>query len=207
MCGRYAVFTEYEYDEIKSIIDEVSEKYKTSEDIVNGEVFPTNTAPVIYREKDKSVLAPMKWSYGQYSGRPIINARAETITEKLMFQSSLHQRRCLIPANAYYEWKQEEGVKRKTKFEISVSQSRIFFMAGIYNVFKDNNNKQYTGYAIITTTANQTTASIHDRMPVIIEPGLEKLWIEQNSESIKDVIGMLKPYTYKNVVLSAGANK
>lgn len=202
MCGRYAVFTENEYDEIQSIIDEVSEKYKTSENIVNGEVFPTNTAPVIYQEDGKIILTPMKWSYGQYSGRPIINARAETIMEKTMFQSSFGQRRCLIPANAYYEWKKEE-TKKKTKFEISVSQSKIFFMAGIYNVFKDNEGRQYTGYAIITTSANQTTASIHDRMPVIIEPGLEKLWMGHGFESINDMINMLKPYTYKSMVLNA----
>ncbi len=207
MCGRYAVFTENEYDEINSIIDEVSEKYKTSEDVANGEVFPTNIAPVIYAQRDKRILTPMKWSYGQYSGRPVINARAETINEKPMFRSSLHQRRCLIPANAYYEWKQEEGVKRKTKFEISVSGSKIFFMAGIYSVFKDNNGKQYTGYAIITTTANQTTAPIHDRMPVIIEPGLESLWVGQSPESIDDIINMLKPYAYKSMTLNATGNK
>ena len=203
MCGRYAVFTENEYDEIQSIIDEVSEKYKTSENIVNGEVFPTNTAPVIYQENGKIILTSMKWSYGQYSGRPIINARAETITAKTMFQSSFGQRRCLIPANAYYEWKKEEETKKKTKFEISVSQSKIFFMAGIYNVFKDNEGKQYTGYAIITTSANQTTASIHDRMPVIIEPGLEKFWMGQSFESTNDMINMLKPYNYKSMVLNA----
>ncbi len=207
MCGRYAVFTEREYDEIKSIIDEVSEKYKTSENIANGEVFPTNIAPVIYRQGDKRILAPMKWSYGQYSGRPIINARAETINEKRMFQSSLYQRRCLIPANAYYEWKQEEGVKKKTKFEISVSESKIFFMAGIYNVFKDNNGTQYTGYAIITTAANQTTAPVHDRMPVIIEPGLENLWIGQNIGSIDAIINMLRPYTYRSMTLNETVNK
>lgn len=202
MCGRYTVFTEREYDEIKSIIDEVSKELKTSENIANGEVFPTNIAPVIYRQGDKHILAPMKWSYGQFSGRPIINARAETINEKPMFQSSLYQRRCLIPANAYYEWKQEEGLKKKTKFEISVKESKAFFMAGIYNVFKDNKGGQYTGYAIITTTANQTVAPIHDRMPVIIEPGLEKLWLGQNIEHIDDIINMLRPYTYSSMTFN-----
>jgi putative SOS response-associated peptidase YedK len=202
MCGRYVVFTDNEYDEIKSIIDEVSEQYKTSENIVNGEVFPTNTAPVIYQENGKVILTPMKWSYGQYSGRPIINARAETIMSKSMFQSSFVKRRCLIPANAYYEWKKEEGTKKKTKFEIAVSQSKIFFMAGIYNVFKDSDGKQYTGYAIITTSANQTTASIHDRMPVIIEPGLEKFWMGQSFENINDMTDMLKPYNCKSMVLN-----
>lgn len=203
MCGRYVVFTDSEYDEIQSIIDEVSEKYKTSEGIVNGEVFPTNTAPVIYQEKGKSTLTPMKWSYGQYSGRPIINARAETINLKTMFQSSFHKRRCLIPANAYYEWKKEEDTKKKTKFEISLSKSKIFFMAGLYNVFKDNNGKQYIGYAIITTSANQTTAFVHDRMPVIIEHGSEKLWIGQSFENTNDLIDMLKPYTDKGMKLNA----
>jgi|BioPla2DNA2_1021312.scaffolds.fasta_scaffold77460_2 putative SOS response-associated peptidase YedK len=203
MCGRYVVFTDTEYDEIQSIIDEVSKEYKTSESIAKGEVFPTNTAPIIYEHKGKTVLTSMKWSYGQYSGRPIINARSETINSKNMFQSSFHQRRCLIPANAYFEWKKEEDTKKKTKFKISIPQYELFFMAGIYNVFKDNNGKQYTGYAIITTSANQTTASVHDRMPVIIEHGSEKLWIGQGSENTDPLIDMLKPYTYKDMIMNA----
>lgn len=203
MCGRYVVFTDTEYDEIQSIIDEVAKEYKTSENLVKGEVFPTNTAPVIYEDKGKSILAPMKWSYGQYSRRPIINARSETINSKNMFQSSFHQRRCLIPANAYFEWKKEEDMKKKTKFKISIPQYEVFFMAGIYNVFKDNNEKQYTGYAIITTSANQIMASVHDRMPVIIERGSEKLWLRQGSENIGLLMDMLKPYTYRDMIINA----
>lgn len=203
MCGRYVAFTDNEYDEIQSIIDEISKEYSTSENIAKGEVFPTNIAPVICEEKGKIVLTAMKWSFGQYSGRPIINARGETIHSKNMFRSSFHQRRCLIPANAYFEWKKEKGTKKKIKFQISVPQNKIFFMAGIYNVFKDNNGKQYTGYAIITTEANQDTASIHERMPVIIEPGSEKLWIGQHSENIDSLIEMLKPYTYSDMIMNA----
>lgn len=203
MCGRYVALTDIEHEEIQSIIDYVSEEYKTSENIARGEVFPTNIAPVICEEKGKIVLTAMKWSYGQYSGRPIINARAETINSKSMFQSSFHQRRCLVPANAYFEWKKEEGSKKKTKFQISIPQNKIFFMAGIYNVFKDNNGKPYTGYAIITTEPNQTTAFIHDRMPVILEPGSEKLWIGQNSGNVSSLIEMLKPYTYSDMIMKA----
>lgn len=203
MCGRYVVFTDSEYDEIQSIIDEVSKEYKTSENVAKGEVFPTDIAPVIYEHKGKSILTSMKWSYGQYSGRPIINARTETINSKSMFQNSFHQRRCLIPANAYFEWKKEEDTKKKTKFKIFVPQCEMFFMAGIYNVFKDNTGNQYTGYAIITTSANQTTASVHDRMPVIIEPGSEKLWIGQSTENIDCLIDMLKPYTYKDMIMNS----
>ena len=128
MCGRYVALTDTEYEEIQSIIDEVSKEYTNAENITKGEVFPTNIAPVICEDKGKIVLTAMKWSYGQYSGRPIINARGETINSKSMFQSSFYQRRCLIPANAYFEWKKEEGSKKKTKFEIFVPQNKIFFI-------------------------------------------------------------------------------
>lgn len=203
MCGRYVALTDIEYDEIQSIIDEVSKEFKDSENIAKGEVFPTNIAPVICEEKGRIVLTAMKWSYGQYSGRPIINARGETINSKSMFRDSFHQRRCLIPAKAYFEWKKEEGAKKKTKFEIYVPQSKVFFMAGIYNVFKDNNGGQYTGYAVITTEANPTTASIHDRMPVIIEPGWERLWLGPQSDNMEPLIEMLKPYTYSDMAMNA----
>jgi len=202
MCGRYVAFTDNEYEEIQSVIDEVAEKFKTAENIARGEVFPTNIAPVICEESGKVVLTAMKWSYGEYSGRPIINARGETINSKNMFKNSFHKRRCLIPAKAYFEWKKEEGAKKKTKFEISIPQSKIFFMAGIYNVFKDKNGKPYIGYAIITTSPNETTAFVHDRMPVIIEPGMEKLWLRQ-SDNIETLIDMLKHYTYGSMTMNA----
>lgn len=198
MCGRYVPLSEKDYEEIQRIVDEVSEKFN-SQDAPKNEVFPTNYAPVIMRENDKKILIPMKWSYGEFTGRPMINARAETIIQKPMFRQSFHQRRCLIPAAAYYEWKQNEGQTKKTKYRISIDSSDFFFMAGIYNTFKDKLGNLYTGYAIITTEACKGIGMIHDRMPVILKNGTELIWLDNGLET-ENLLNMLKPFNSDNVL-------
>lgn len=202
VCGRYVVFSENEYGEMQNVVQEVSDRLGMG-NTAKGEVFPAKFAPVIYQEEGKKILAPMKWSFGEYYGRPIINSRAETIIDKPIFRNSFQERRCLVPANAYYEWKKETGIKEKIKFEISINQTELFFMAGIYNSFKDRNGISYTGYSIITTAANQATAYVHHRMPVIIEPGSENLWLSPNPENSGVLIDMLRPYTFRSMELKA----
>lgn len=185
MCGRFLICTDDEYKEFSNIVSEVEE----SINFKPGEIFPTNTAPVIVQDR----LTFLKWGFYTYDNKLVINARSETIETRPMFRKPFLEKRCLIPANSYFEWKKEND--KKIKYEISVPQRNIFFMAGLYNTFIDKNNNTFTGFVIITTSADNSITHIHDRMPAIIEPGLEKLWLSDRTDSPSELKDMLKPFS------------
>lgn len=127
-----------------------------------------------------------------FAKRPLINARGETVDIKPTFQYSFYNQRCLIPATGFFEWEKAESKKIKRK--ISLNNERIFSMAGLYNVFKDNNGIEYYAFTIITTEANQEMKTIHDRMPVILNREKEKLWLNNNIKAPLILKDLLKPY-------------
>lgn len=185
MCGRFLICTDDEYKEYSNIVSEVEESISFKP----GEIFPTNTAPVIVQDR----LTFLKWGFYTYDNKLVINARSETIETRPMFRKPFLEKRCLIPANSYFEWKKEKD--KKIKYEISVPQRNIFYMAGLYNTFTDKNNNTFTGFVIITTSADKSISHIHDRMPAIIEPGLEKFWLSDRSVSPSELKDMLKPFS------------
>ena len=164
MCGRYVIFSDKENKEIMEIIRQVNEKHHN---IKLGEFFPTNIAPVIL----KNDVTAFKWGFPNFAKKGvIINARAETIEEKRMFKTSFHERRCVIPATGFYEWKGKE------KYHFTLPNSPTLYMAGIYNEFADENC-----FVILTTKANQSMKEIHDRMPLILEKDMIHDWTNDDS--------------------------
>jgi len=199
MCGRYAIFTEEENEEIREIINEVNERYKDTETLTKmktGEIFPTNTVPVITADfKNNKVVNLFKWGFPNYkqSSGVIINARGETLEEKQTFRKIIHTQRCIIPASSFYEWKILDG--KKTKHLIRTADNNVFYMAGIYNSYIDKDGNPYTGFVIITTEANKKMSEVHNRMPVILSKGDTNIWL-QNVQSNSDFISnLLVPYT------------
>ncbi|HEY9063173.1 MAG TPA: SOS response-associated peptidase [Pseudobacteroides sp.] len=179
MCGRFLLITDDDFNEIKNIVNDISQKYKVD---VNGEVFPTNNIPAVYSHKGRSVLSTAKWGFPNFKNSGvIINAKAETLAEKPMFRKSFVSRRCLIPANGYYEWITHED-KTKTKYIINVKEKSLFYMAGLYNIFIDNKGNPFAAIAIITTEASSEISFIHNRMPVILQDESIKAWLDINSE-------------------------
>ncbi|HHV99783.1 MAG TPA: SOS response-associated peptidase [Clostridiaceae bacterium] len=194
MCGRYLVLTDEDYEEMQNIIDIVSKNYKESS-VAKGEVFPTNNIPVIYSHNGKKVLSAAKWGFPSYKGSGvIINARAESVHEKPMFRNAFISNRCIVPANGYYEWLTHED-KSKTKYLIGVKGKRLFFMAGLYNMFTDKNNNPYTAITIITTEASEEISFIHDRMPVILPDEAINSWLDKNNRDIDLLRSMLVPFS------------
>lgn len=192
MCGRYLVMTDDDCEEIQNITNEVSEKYKKS-DLVNGEVFPTNTAPVVYSHNGRNILSAAKWGFPKFNDSGvIINARAETIAEKPMFKKAFASKRCIVPANGYFEWLTEG--KKKTKYLISVKEKRLFFMAGLYSMFNDINGNAYAAITIVTTEANADIAFIHSRMPVILRDEAINIWLDGNNTDLSILRKLLTPY-------------
>jgi len=196
MCGRYLIAEDEKYfDEIGNIVNEISQKSVKSISAGAREVFPTNYIPVIYQYNGKNILSSAKWGFPGFKNKGvIINARAETIAEKQMFKGPFAEKRCIIPANGYYEWLTREDGK-KIKYLIRVSDKNLFYMAGLYNIFKDKNEDPYAAVAIITTRANPEISFIHDRMPVILPDMSVRDWLDADNRDPFRLKSLLVPYS------------
>jgi putative SOS response-associated peptidase YedK len=114
------------------------------------------------------------WAKDMKIGAKMINARAETILEKASFRRAFSQRRCLVPATSFFEWKQE---KIKTPYVIKLAGGEIFTMAGIWEEWKNPAGSIIKSFSIITTEANKTMQDLHTRMPVILSRQNENAWL------------------------------
>lgn len=157
MCGRYSLAPE-QSKEIAQIVAEVQTRFGATS-IHTGEIFPTNTAPILLLEEQKMTPKPMIWGFPSFKGKGvIINARGETAMDKPMFRRSLLERRCVVPTTGFYEWNSQ---KRKYHFRLP-GQDRLY-LAGLWNTFRDEKR-----FVILTTAPNDTIINVHDRMPVLL---------------------------------------
>lgn len=154
---------------------------------------PTQLMAVITNENPQKLsyhrwgLIP-PWAKDISIGNKMINARAETITEKASFRSPLYSKRCLIPADGFFEWQQDSA---KQPYRIFVTDHKIFAMAGLWERWKSNEGT-IDSFTIITTEANSFMKPIHNRMPVILKPEDENKWL--TSTHADDILLLLKPY-------------
>ncbi|MDP2721801.1 MAG: SOS response-associated peptidase, partial [Bacteroidales bacterium] len=125
------------------------------------------------------------WAKDPKIGNKLINTRAETILEKPSFKAAFTRRRCLIPANGFFEWKKE---KQKTPFRIFLKNEDLFAMAGLWETWQDSKNKVLHTFSIITTAPNPLMKTIHDRMPVILTREHEKVWLTENDPAILSLL-------------------
>ncbi len=98
-----------------------------------------------------------------------INARAETLDEKPMFRNLIKAKRCIVPASGFYEWRSSGG--RKQPYYLTSADGELWGLAGLYDATHDENNDAAGSFTIITTSANDLVAPLHERMPVILQPG------------------------------------
>lgn len=202
MCGRFYLETD---------IDELAERYEIKEleqvSFLKGEVFPTNVAPIVINDGVRKIVES-RWDYPIPGiSKTTINARVETIAEKASFSKSVHNRRCIVPANAFFEW-QNEG-RGKTKFKITQGSGNLISMAGIYNMFIDKSGRPYLGFVIITKEANEIMSKLHHRMPLILTRKYESIWLDKDINSKADISVLLHNITKESIDLrlSKIANK
>ena len=143
-------------------------------DIVIGEIFPTNIAPVIAQTGVEAIKCG--FPHWKNSG-VIINARAETALEKNMFRAPLLNRRCVVPSCGFFEWGRASGGKKKDKYLLRLPGERLLYMAGIVGIFTDAAGGEYGAFVILTTSESASVAPIHDRMPVILAPDERDRWL------------------------------
>jgi len=122
----------------------------------------------------------------------MINARSETARTKPAFRDALKFRRCLIPADGFYEWARRGKGKQPYCFE--VNEGELFAFAGIWDRWKDPNGKLVETCSILTTAPNAVTAAVHDRMPVILDPDGYELWLDPGMRDVSAASDLLKPY-------------
>ena len=122
----------------------------------------------------------------------MINARSETAATKPAFRDPLTSRRCLIPADGSYEWLRRGNAKQPYCFEIN--DGELFAFAGLWDRWTDPSGQWIKSCSILTTTPNAVTSSVHDRMPVILDPDCYDLWLDPGMHDVRVVSDMLKPF-------------
>ncbi len=131
------------------------------------------------------------WAKERSIGARMINARSETVAEKPSFRSALKSRRCLIVADGFYEW-QKLGA-RKQPFFIALADRRPFAFAGLWERWAGEGGEPVESCTILTTTANDTIAPIHDRMPVILDRESHGLWLDRGVTDAAALLPLLRP--------------
>jgi putative SOS response-associated peptidase YedK len=120
------------------------------------------------------------------------NARSEDIASKPSFRGPFKNKRCLIPANGFYEWGMVKG--DKIPFYFNLKSGEMFAFAGLYDVWKDVEGKPFKTFTIITTWANHVVDKIHDRMPVILHKQDEDTWADNSTFDLLKLSALMRPY-------------
>jgi putative SOS response-associated peptidase YedK len=196
MCGRYKLsrrkqIVEEYFDSAASDVEDWSPRYN---------IAPTQQVPVIRQHPKEPVrqisimrwgLIP-SWSKDTSGAAQMINARSETAGTNPAFRDALKSRRCLIPADGFYEWKRDGKTKQPFCFE--VNQGQLFAFAGLWDGWKDPKGNWIRTCSILTTSANAVAAAAHDRMPVILEPDGYDPWLDPGMQNVAAASELLKPY-------------
>ena len=133
------------------------------------------------------------WAGDPAMGVKLINARSETVAEKPSFRKSFRQRRCLVLADGYYEWKREGA--RKQPYFIRLKTERPFAFAGLWDRWNNGEGKTIESCVVLTTKPNERLAAIHDRMPVILDPDAYEPWLDPGLQDATRLVTFLAPYS------------
>lgn len=194
MCGRYTITV---------TMEELMLHYFTDDNSLIHYAPKFNAAPMQYipaviHNGTHNKLGQLRWGLvpswanDDKNGSKMINARAETLLEKASFKRLLTSRRCIIPADGFYEWKQQDGGKQPMR--IMLRNGSIFSMAGLYDIWMDASGNKLSTCTIITTEPNSLMADIHNRMPVILSPEAEPHWLDRSNQDVPSLISLLRPY-------------
>jgi putative SOS response-associated peptidase YedK len=161
-------------------------------------VTPGSPIAIVREERGERRFALVRWGLipawvkEVKPGKPLINARGETVLEKPSFRNAMKRRRCLIPADGFYEWQGDVPGKKQPYF-IHRPDDGLFAFAGLWEHWIGADGSEIETAAIITTTPNAEIAKIHDRMPVIVEPGVLAAWLDCNHVPANDAARIIRP--------------
>jgi putative SOS response-associated peptidase YedK len=193
MCGRYTLAITYEELSQELGVEpdpEIREVYRPRYNIA-----PTAGMLVLREHEGHRELMSARFGLVNFWAKDLsgaarqINARAETVREKPAFRDAFKHRRCIVPADGFYEWRRDGRLK--TPFWFHPTEGRLLRFAGLYETWKDKaTGHQLRTFAILTTAANDVVGAVHDRMPAILGPEAARTWL---SASPDDAYGVLAP--------------
>lgn len=194
MCGRYTLAVQLDLiaDRFACVAEfaQVTPRYN---------IAPGQMALAVVQEDDRRLrmmkwgLVP-SWAKEQSIGYKMINARAETLHEKPSFRKALEQRRCIIPADGFYEWKKEPDGRGKTPMRIILKDRSLFGLAGLWDRWMSPEGQELQTYTIVTTTPNELVARVHNRMPVILDSAAEERWLSTRGLDPHYLAELLRPF-------------
>jgi putative SOS response-associated peptidase YedK len=195
MCGRYRLSRR------KQIIEEHFDVADWQGDwSPRYNIAPTQPVPVIRQHPKEPVrqISLMKWGLIPHWAKDsagaasTINARSETAATKPAFRDPLRFRRCLFPADGFYEWKRTATGKQPYCF--AVNGGDLFAFAGLWDGWKNAEGQWVKTCTILTTMPNAVTSAVHDRMPVILDPDNYDLWLDPGMQNVATISELLKPF-------------
>jgi len=191
MCGRYSITTPPEA---------MTRLFGLSGPVHNFparyNVAPSQPVPAVVQAGSVRELALFRWglipSWAKDGAKPMINARGESVADKPSFRAAFRRRRCLLPADGFYEWHRPESGP-KTPYNIRLREGGAFAMAGIWDTWMASDGSEVDTCAIITTAANKTLEPIHHRMPVILAPEDWAVWLKTSETEARNLLPLLRP--------------
>ncbi|WP_042160157.1 SOS response-associated peptidase [Paenibacillus gorillae] len=196
MCGRYTIAVTLEELMIRYMIGAVTVPYHQPK----YNVAPGQMVLAIVNDGKQNRLGELKWGLippwadSPKVGYMMLNARSETAASKPAFQTPMRRKRCLIPADGFYEWKKDAAGKGKQPMRIVRRDRSIFSMAGLYETWMAPDGTTVNSCTIMTTAPNALMAPIHDRMPVILHPDDEQLWLDRSVQEPHELQRLLQPF-------------
>ena len=194
MCGRYV---------LKSSLQQLKEKYGAVPEgtyslDANYNVAPSTDMPVVVQKENRRILDRYRWGLIPFwakeenTGYSMINARSESLSSKKSFSKPFASRRCVVPANGFYEWMRSGG--EKVPHYITQKSSDIMNFAGLYETWKSGEGKTVQSFTIITTAANNTVSELHDRMPAMLLDNEMAEWLDPSNHDTKALGDLLRPW-------------
>jgi putative SOS response-associated peptidase YedK len=196
MCGRFTQHNEEdEFEDRFNFSNRSGILFKKRFNIA-----PSQNVPVVVVEHDARVLKLMRWGLVPFwakdasVGYKMINARAETITEKASFKNALKNKRCLVLASGFYEWVKNQKRNRKIPLYFRLKSREPFAFAGLWDEWKQPDGDKLFSFTIITTGPNELMKPIHNRMPAILRQTDENMWLDPELMDFDKLTPLLRPY-------------
>lgn len=192
MCGRYTLTVTL--DEL--IVHFYSSLSSSSQHQPRFNISPSQMVLAVINDGVQNRIGPLQWgllpSWAKDEKTMITNARAETLKDKPAFKVPFARKRCLIPADSFYEWKKTSDGKQPMR--IMLKSEKLFSMAGLYDIWVTPDGQKVNSCTIITTTPNSLVADIHNRMPVILSPQDEAVWLNRDIQDPEELMPLLRPF-------------
>lgn len=197
MCGRFVLAASFEEIQTLFAIDNIitlTPQYN---------IAPSQLIWAVWQHQTKREVVQLRWGFippwqkKEHIGSQWINARAETLEEKILFKDAFKKRRCLIIASGFYEWKTESGSKQP--YYITQQNQQPFALAGLWSHWEDKAGESINSCAIITTNANSFVKTIHARMPVILAKSDFAAWLDPNNQNTEQLKKLLLPSHSKDL--------